>query len=93
MHMVKVNRLHTACMTMVLRIDEVPDEVHDALVEKARRRRQSVQAYLLDLVEREARGLSDRQRFEPTRHLRIELDVDPVDIVREGRDSGFDVDR
>ena len=80
-------------MTVVLRIDEVPDEIHDALVKEARRRSQSVQAYLLDLVEREARDLSGRDRFEPTSHLRVELDVDPVDVVREGRDRGFDVDR
>jgi len=80
-------------MTVVLQITGVPAEVRDVLSDEARRRGQSVQAYLLDLVEREARTLSNRHHVERTRHLRTELDIDPVDIVREGRDGGFDIDR
>ena len=71
----------------------MPDEVRDALTSEARRRGQSVQVYLLDLVEREVRTLRNRDLFDRTQHLRVELDVDPVDLVREGRDGGFHVDR
>ena len=44
-------------------------------------------------VEREVRTLRNRDLFDRTQHLRVELDVDPVDLVREGRDGGFHVDR
>jgi len=38
-----------------MQIRDVPDGVRDTLAEQARRRGQSLQAYLLDLVETEAR--------------------------------------
>ena len=80
-------------MSVALQIRDVPDDVRDALTEEARRRGQSVQAYLLDLVQREARTLHNVDIFDRTQHLRIELDVDPVDVIREGRESGFEIDR
>jgi hypothetical protein len=46
-------RMHNACM-VALQIRDVPDEVRDLLVAQARARGQSLQAYLLELVEREA---------------------------------------
>lgn len=85
--------MYSACMSVALQIRDVPDEVRDTLTEEARRRGQSVQAYLLELVQREARVLHNADIFDRTRHLRVELDTDPVDVVREGRDGGFHVDR
>jgi len=39
---------------VALQIRDVPDEVRDVLVAQARRRGQSLQAYLLDLVRQQA---------------------------------------
>lgn len=82
-------------MSVALQIRDVPDEVRDALAEEARRQGQSVQAYLLALVEREARLLRNAAAFERTAQLRVTLDPDddPVPVVREGREAGFAVDR
>jgi len=74
-------------------IREVPDEVKNTLAAEARRQGQSVQAYLLGLVEREARLLRNATAFERTKALRVTLELDPVTIVREGREHGFDRDR
>lgn len=46
--------MYYACMTVALQIREVPEEVRDTLVERARNNGQSLQAYLLALIEREA---------------------------------------
>ncbi|WP_034515660.1 FitA-like ribbon-helix-helix domain-containing protein [Actinomyces slackii] len=40
---------------VALQIRNVPDDVRDALAERARARGESLQAYLLDVVTREAR--------------------------------------
>jgi hypothetical protein len=42
-------------MSVALQIRDVPEEIRDALAEMARKRGQSMQAFLLMLVEREAR--------------------------------------
>jgi hypothetical protein len=82
-------------MPIALQIRDVPIEVRDAIAEQARREGQSVQAYLLRLVEREARLLQNAEAFERTRDIRVMIppDSDPVDVIQEGRDSGFDADR
>lgn len=51
-------------------------------------------ASTLSLVEREARLLQNALAFERTSNIRVRLppDADPVDVIREGRDAGFDVD-
>jgi antitoxin FitA len=48
--------MHNACM-VALQIRDVPEDVRDALVAQARMRGQSLQAYLLELVETQARRL------------------------------------
>ncbi len=48
--------MHNACV-VALQIRDVPDEVRDALAEQARARGQSLQAYLLELVETQARRM------------------------------------
>lgn len=84
-----------ACMTVALQIRDVPDDIRDQIAAQAERLGQSVQAYLLDLVRREARMLGNAAAFERTRSRRVLLDEqeDPVHVIREGRDSGFAVDR
>jgi hypothetical protein len=54
-------------MGVALQIRDVPEEVRDALAEMARQRGQSLQAFLLALVEQEARfarNLAVLARFE-----------------------------
>jgi hypothetical protein len=80
-------------MTVALQIRDVPDDVRDMLAAEAKRQGQSVQAYLLDLVEREARLLRNEYAFQRTAAIRVELEIDPAGILREGRDAGFDRDR
>lgn len=68
--------MYNACM-VALQIRDVPEEVRDVLAERARVRGQSLQAFLLNLVEAEARraqnvsvlarfaGRTDGVRTEP----------------------------
>lgn len=83
---------------VALQIRDVPEEVRDVLAVSARDRGQSLQAYLLDLVTREARFRQNVDIFHSSVDLRIELPPsdDPgsvVSIIREGRDGGFGIDR
>lgn len=80
-------------MTVALQIRDVPDAVKDVLAAEAKRQGQSVQAYLLAVVEREARLLQNGSAFDRTTAFRTRLEPDPVTVLREGRDGGFDVDR
>jgi hypothetical protein len=82
-------------MTVALQIRDVPDDIRDLLAEQARTRGQSMQAYLLDLVSREARLGSRVDMFWPSSEFRVEIPeyLDPVKIIREGRDGGFEIDR
>lgn len=82
-------------MSVALQIRNVPDEVRDALVERASQLGQSMQAFLLDLVQLEARLVRNPQMFERTAGHRTVIpdELSPEQIIREGRDAGFDVDR
>src|SRR6266508_3602400 len=48
--------MHNACV-VALQIRDVPEDVRDALVAQAKARGQSLQAYLLELIETQARRL------------------------------------
>ncbi len=48
--------MHNECM-VALQIRDVPEEVRDALAAQAKARGQSLQAYLLELIETQARRL------------------------------------
>jgi plasmid stability protein len=82
-------------MAVALQIRNVPDEVREALVERASQLGQSMQAYLLDLVQREARLVRNAGMFERTASNRITIPdaYSPERIIREGRDAGFEADR
>ncbi|GAA4856580.1 FitA-like ribbon-helix-helix domain-containing protein [Saccharopolyspora cebuensis] len=78
---------------VALQIRDVPEEVRDTLVDRARARGQSLQAYLLSLVEAEARrsenhavlsrfaGRSDGSRVVAG------STADELRALREGRDQ------
>lgn len=87
--------MYNACMAVALQIRNVPDDVRDALVERASQLGQSMQAFLLDVIQREARIARNAQVFERTAGNRtvIPEEFSPEQIIREGRDAGFDVDR
>ena len=51
-------------MTVALQIRDVPEEVRDAIAEIAASRGQSMQAYLLEMVGREAQVLRNMKEFE-----------------------------
>lgn len=81
-------------MSVSLQIRNVPEDVRDLLAERARKQGKSVQAYLLEVVEREARFHRNAGMFARTRHIRKPISEDAMDqIIREGRDQGAEVDR
>jgi hypothetical protein len=82
-------------MTVALQIRDVPEDVRDAIAEIAASRGQSMQAYLLEMVGREAQLLRNMKEFERLAPYRAKVPVadEIVAIIREGRDGGFDIDR
>jgi plasmid stability protein len=82
-------------MPVAMQIRDVPEDVRDVLAERAAERGQSVQAYLLEIVMREAKLLRNGRAFERTTARRVSIppDLDAETIIREGRDAGFEVDR
>lgn len=82
-------------MSVALQIRDVPEAVRDVIAEQAARRGQSMQAYLLAMVQREARIARQISAFDLTAGRRVSLPGNPTpeDIVREGRDAGFEADR
>jgi hypothetical protein len=53
--------MHDEVMTTVVTIRDVPDDVRDALAGQARERGQSLQAYLMELLRRQAAFGRNRQ--------------------------------
>lgn len=86
--------MHGACMSVSLQIRNVPEEVRDRLAERARDKGMSVQAYLLELIEREARVSRNAEMFDRTEHIRRPIPAEAInDVIREGREHGAEVDR
>ncbi len=77
---------------VALQIRDVPDDVRQALAERARARGQSLQAFLLSLVEDEARrsaNLALLDRFvgrEDGSRLSVSVATDALDRARAERD-------
>lgn len=81
-------------MSVSLQIRNVPENVRDLIAERAHKQGKSVQAYLLELVEREARFSRNSEMFERTKHIRKPIPEGTIsEIIREGRDQGAEVDR
>lgn len=82
-------------MSVAIQVRDVPEDVRDVLAARAARQGRSMQAYLLQLLEREARLQRNAELFEETAWARVEIPdhLQPVAIIREGRDAGFEVDR
>lgn len=82
-------------MSVALQIRDVPETLRDVLAAQAAARGQSLQAYLLDVVTREASFGSKVDMFWRTEQFRVAItdEFDPVAIIRQGRDGGFEIDR
>jgi hypothetical protein len=81
--------MYSAFMVVALQIRDVPEHVRDAIAQRAARQGQSMQAYLLALVQREARLLRNAEAFDRTIASRIVIPegLTPEQIIREIRDS------
>jgi hypothetical protein len=66
--------MHYAVMSVVLTVRDVPEEVRDLLAEEARRRGQSLQAYVLQVLRRQS-------EFSRNRQLLTEIESE---LAREG---------
>ena len=62
-------------------LHDVPEELYEALKDRAARERLSVSEYVLDILAR--RQFRERLQSRP----RVKLSVPAADLVREGRDS------
>ncbi|RIQ19579.1 FitA-like ribbon-helix-helix domain-containing protein [Jiangella rhizosphaerae] len=82
-------------MTVALQIRDVPEDVRDIIAQRAASLGQSMQAYLLDVLRREARFARNAAVFESTAAHRRALPaaLSPERIIREGRDDGVQADR
>jgi hypothetical protein len=82
-------------MAVALQIRDVPEEVRDVIAERASKLGQSMQAFLLNLIEREARLARNAEMFERTAAHRVVIpeELSPERIIREGREGGFEIDR
>lgn len=86
--------MYNACMGVNMQIRNVPEGVRDRIAERAAAKGQSIQAYLLEMVEREARFAGNAATFDITSGRRTSITVnDAVNVVREGREGGAEVDR
>ena len=72
-----------------IQIKDVPDEVRDLLAAEAKRSGKSLQAYLLGVLEKEARFTRNREIVEQTPLPGADLGMDEiVAAVREARGDG-----
>lgn len=82
-------------MSVALQIRDVPEGVRDTIADRAARRGQSMQSYLLEILQREARVQVNTELFDRTAPHRVVIppESDPTKVIREGRDQGFELDR
>jgi plasmid stability protein len=77
---------HVQCMSKMIQIRNVPDEVHKALKIRATKEGMSLSDYLLREVTKVAGTLSVQEVVErAARRGPVELDEDPVDTIRRLR--------
>ncbi len=78
---------------VALQVRDVSDAVRDLLAEEAQRRGQSLQVFLLHVLEREAASASNRRWIEqnrtdprrPRAHIGSDRIVDAIEKARESR--------
>lgn len=73
---------------VAIQIRDVPDAVRDVLARDARARGQSLQTYLLTVLQRQADAAQNAEflrTWEPVRPRAGAIDVDVVDLIAEQR--------
>ncbi|MQY23409.1 FitA-like ribbon-helix-helix domain-containing protein [Nocardia macrotermitis] len=82
-------------MSIALQIRDVPEDVRDVLAQQAAQRGQSLQAYLLAVIQHEARLLRNKQAFSMTADLRVDIPahLSPEIVIREGHEGDLDIDQ
>lgn len=89
--------MQNTCMSVSMQIRDVPDDVRDAIASRAANKGLSVQAFLLDVLRKEATLGRFDDMFARTASYRIPLSPDAsqdlVDLITKGRDGGAEVDR
>lgn len=77
-------------MPVSLSIKNVPDELAEALRQRARRHRRSLQKELLVILEEAVRGprpLSLEEAYRQARALGLATEAEAVQVLREERDA------
>lgn len=82
--------MHHLSMSVAIQIKDVPEEIRDAIVQRAAARGQSTQTYLRAMLEREFRAERNRQVIESLVGRRsLTMDADTVVAeIRSGRENG-----
>lgn len=81
-------------MSVALQIRDVSEDDRDVLAGLAAAQGQSLQAFLHEMIRERVRFARNVDLFASTADIRIAVEAfDPVAIIREGRDGGFEIDR
>jgi hypothetical protein len=82
-------------MSVGVQVPDAPEEDRDLIAKRAAQRGQTLQAYLLELIHLDAHSANNAVSFDRTASARVTIPdgFEPERIVREGRDSGWEVDR
>ena len=76
-------------MSVSLSIKDVPEEIAQAIRQKARENHRSLQGELMAMLEKHARprGFRAMELLEEVRKLGLRTDGDSIQMIREDRDS------
>ena len=75
---------------VAVQIRDVPDEVRDVLAREAEQRGKSLQSFLLEILEREARSARNRAfviDFAAIRGTGREISIDVPELISQERDA------
>lgn len=75
---------------VAVQIRDVPDEVRDLLAREAEQRGKSLQSFLLEILEREARSVRNRafvMDFVAIRGTGREISIDVPELISQERDA------
>lgn len=75
---------------VAVQIRDVPDEVRDVLAREAEQRGKSLQSFLLEILEREARSVRNRafvMDFVAIRGTGREISIDVPELISQERDA------
>jgi len=71
-----------------VQVRSVPEEVRETLVREARRRDQSLQTYLMEVLQREARSAKNLEWLRSWKPLGVLPGASSAELIRQGRREG-----